>query len=127
MSHLSLSDETLEAQFAEGVLPPALFSHEAHLRMAWIHLRKYGLETAGQHLCVQIRAFAEKQGEGDEFDQSLTLAAVRVVNRFQQQSETNHFPDFLQQFPQLSTHFRELLQDEQNADGFSDLAILVEK
>jgi hypothetical protein len=40
--HFSLTDIEFENQFENGTLKPELFSHEAHVRLAWIHIKKYG-------------------------------------------------------------------------------------
>ena len=44
--HYALSDPEFEKQFESAVLDPKFFSHEAHLRLAWIHVTKYGVERA---------------------------------------------------------------------------------
>ena len=40
--HYQLSDEEFEQQFQNCLLSPVLFTHEAHLRLAFIHILKYG-------------------------------------------------------------------------------------
>jgi hypothetical protein len=42
-SPFKLRDELFEKQFQNCQFNPALFNHEAHLRLAWIHITKYGL------------------------------------------------------------------------------------
>jgi hypothetical protein len=41
--HLDLSDNEFEKQFINCELSPDIFSHEAHLRLAWINIKKMGL------------------------------------------------------------------------------------
>ena len=36
--HRQLTDQEFSAQFEQTTLDAALFNHEAHLRLAWIHL-----------------------------------------------------------------------------------------
>ncbi len=43
--HFYLTDIQFERQFANCSLNPELFSHEAHLRLAWLHISKYGLKV----------------------------------------------------------------------------------
>jgi hypothetical protein len=49
-SHFELSDELFEEQFQNCQLNPALFNHEAHLRLAWIHITKYGIDKAIENI-----------------------------------------------------------------------------
>jgi hypothetical protein len=39
-----LSNREFEEQFSNMHLDPALFTHKAHLRLAWIHISRYGCE-----------------------------------------------------------------------------------
>lgn len=113
-NHYQLDDQSFEQQFAEATLDPALFSHEAHLRLAWIHLRKYGLSNAIENVCQQILNFVEKFGSVDKYSESLTTAAVEVVYHFMQQSDADNFSDFIQQFPPLIQDFKTLLREKQD-------------
>ena len=61
-THYQLTDSEFESAFREGTLSPALFDHEAHLRLAWIHLRTYGLDQAISNICSQLKAFTIKAG-----------------------------------------------------------------
>ena len=60
--HSELDDNTFEVLFREGNFPAALFSHEAHLRLAWIHLRRYGLEQAIENVSRQLQRNAHGGG-----------------------------------------------------------------
>ncbi|WP_411031748.1 hypothetical protein [Spongiimicrobium sp. 3-5] len=107
--HFSLSDEEFETQFANRTLNPKFFSHEAHLRLAWIHIKKYGLETSITHLCTQIPAYAESLGAGDKFNKTVTVAATKAVYHFMQKTNAGNFSDFIVQFPRLQYNFKELM------------------
>ena len=39
---MTLNDDAFEAAFQNASLDPALFSHKAHLRLAWIHITQDG-------------------------------------------------------------------------------------
>ena len=64
--HYRFSDEVYEEKFKAGKFPPLYFSHEAHLRLAYIHLAKYGLEQSIENMCSQIYDFAIKIWRNDE-------------------------------------------------------------
>lgn len=42
----ALDDEALWQGFQEQTLPQAQWTHTAHLRVAWLHLARYGLDEA---------------------------------------------------------------------------------
>ena len=108
-SHYDLSDDQFEMQFQTAKLPTSLFNHEAHVRLAWIHIKKYGCEIAIENITSQIMAYVIAIGETEKYNMTLTVAAVKAVNHFMQKSSSNNFPDFIAEFPRLNTNFRELI------------------
>ncbi len=107
--HFALTNADFEQQFTTCQLDPAIFSHEAHLRLTWIHLDKYGLEQAKENIQNQLQQFVRHLGAEDKYNERLTIAAVQVVYQFMQESETTNFQDFIDQFPQLKSDFRTLI------------------
>lgn len=107
--HDQLSDQEFAQQFADCSLPPQWFSHTAHLRLAWVLLREYGLERTRLLMCEQIQRFDQTHGDGTKFHQTLTEAAVQVMHHFMQQKETASFTELLDKFPRLETDFKGLL------------------
>ncbi|MEZ4688082.1 MAG: hypothetical protein R3B47_19090 [Bacteroidia bacterium] len=108
-SHRNLTDEAFVAAFAACSLPEALFNHEAHLRLAWIHIRNQGLEQATATVCTQITNYVKHLGAEDIYNEPLTVAAVHIVHQFQEQATELDFLPFMERFPQLKTNFRELI------------------
>jgi hypothetical protein len=106
--HYSLGDEEFERQFGECTLDPTWFTHEAHLRLAWIHVTRYGLHPAIGNICAQLRQFVVYAGAADKYDETLTIAAIRVVAQLARQSQASRFMDFMSEYPQLKTDFRSL-------------------
>ena len=45
-SHFDLTNSEFLDQFSQCKLDPAAFSHDAHLRLAWIHIQRFGIEKA---------------------------------------------------------------------------------
>lgn len=109
-NHLDLTDREFEQQFREATFPPRFFSHEAHIRLAWIHINHYGVDQACANICDQIRAFDHLHGSGIKFHHTLTVAAVRAVHHFRQKSRSDSFPDFIREFPRLKTNFKDLVE-----------------
>ena len=108
-SHFILTDDVFEKQFASCSLNPEMFSHEAHIRLAWIHIKKYGVEQAAENICMQLLAFVIKLGATDKYNKTLTVAAVKAVNHFMGRTDAENFSDFISTFPQLKYHFKELI------------------
>ena len=53
--HTDYTDDVFELAFSNCKLDPAIFNHEAHLRLTWIHLHKYGLDTALTNIKTQLK------------------------------------------------------------------------
>ncbi|UII77328.1 hypothetical protein LV716_06030 [Flagellimonas sp. HMM57] len=104
-----MTDLEFEQLFATSELPPALFTHEAHLRLAWIHVTKYGITAAVNNVTKQIRQFTRKHGALDKYNHTLTIAAVRAVYHFVLKSKSETFQDFIEEFPRLKFNFKELM------------------
>ncbi len=107
--HYQLTDQVFEQQFEACILEPKIFTHEAHLRLAWLHLKKYGEEKTLKNICHQIKQFAEYHGDKDKFNQTATIASIKAVNHFIKKSNSSDFKGFIVEFPRLKFHFKALL------------------
>jgi len=117
--HFTLDDRTFEQQFADCTLDPALFSHEAHLRLAWIHLTQYGVDQAIQNICAQLKNFTAALGAQDKYNETVTIAAIRAVYHFMLRSQTDNFQDFIIENSRLKTAFKQLLYSHYSTDIFT--------
>lgn len=117
-THYSLSDQEFEKQFENAILNPKLFSHEAHLRLAWIHVTKYGVDRAAENIVSQITQFDRKFGDVTKFNKTVTIAAVKAVAHFINKSKSHNFKDFIKEFPRLKSNFRDLLSQHYSLDVF---------
>lgn len=120
MTHFSLSDAEFEQQFADTSLDPQLFSHEAHLRLAWIHLQKYGKEQAIANVCEQIQRFDRVHGDGTMFNRTVTVAAVEATAHFMAKTEAKRFQDLMTQAPSLKNNLKDLVARHYSWDIFRD-------
>ncbi|WP_422349344.1 hypothetical protein [Flagellimonas sp.] len=114
-----LSDNEFEIVFGNCEVPPSQFNHEAHLRLAWIHIKKYGLETAIGNVCAQLGTYVQHLGATDKYNVTLTVASVKMVSHFMGTSNSDNFPDFMLEFPQLKNGFKELLGAHYSMDIFN--------
>jgi len=118
-THFDLSDIQFEEQFKIGTLDVTLFSHEAHLRLAWIHVQKYGVYTAITNICNQLQAFVILHGAEAKFNKTLTIAAIKTVHHFIGRSDATMFGEFILEFPRLKYHFKELMAAHYQVDIYN--------
>jgi len=117
-THFELSDTKFENQFSTCSLDSKIFTHEAHLRLAWIHIHKYGVDIAIENITTQLQNFVEALGAKDKFNMTLTISAIRAVYHFMLKSKTNNFQAFISENPRLKNNFRELLSYHYKTDIF---------
>lgn len=117
--HFNLTDTEFEEQFENGSLDPALFSHEAHLRLAWIHLKKYGREKAVQNICSQLVNYVNMLGASGKYNKTLTVAAINAVYHFMQRYGADNFENFIAEFPRLKYNFKDLVAAHYKKDIYT--------
>ena len=118
-SHFELNDTQFEQQFKSCKLDPTLFCHEAHLRLAYIHIGKYGQDQAITNVCDQLKGFVTHLGATDKYNTTLTIAAVKTVYHFMQKGKANDFKGFIAAFPQLKYEFQRMMQSHYDFDVFN--------
>lgn len=115
-SHRVLSDKELVEQFESCSLDPNLFDHEAHLRLAWIHIKNDGVTMASKNIQDQLQKFVTHVGAQDKYHATVTVAAIEAVNHFMKKSSSETFEKFLAQNPQLKNNLKELLNSHYSYD-----------
>lgn len=121
--HYQLNDTEFEHQFKSLKIDPTFFTHEAHLRLAWIHINNYGLEKSINNITSQIKTFATYYGDNDKYNETVTIAAIRAVYHFILKSTATNFKRFISDNPQLKNEFKRLLDNHYSLDIFkSELA-----
>lgn len=118
-THFELTDTEFKSQFSACTLDPNLFTHEAHLRLAWIHINHYGIDKAIEHVTTQLQRFVESLGAKDKYNMTLTISAIRAVYHFMLTSKTNSFQSFILENPRLKNNFKELLSYHYSTDIFT--------
>ena len=108
--HHLLTNDEFEEKFSNCDMPAVIFTHEAHLRLAYIHITKYGLEKAIDNLSTQIANCDEKYGDGTKFNKTLTIASVNVMHHFVQKAKATDFNALVLEFPELKNDFLNLLK-----------------
>ena len=118
-SHFDLSDAVFERKFSDSSLSPSLFDHEAHLRLAWIYSNKYGVDKACEVIQLRLKNFTRHHGAADKYHETLTIAAVRVLNHFLRKSDRDDFKGFIEEFPELKQDFKSLIHVHYSPDIIS--------
>lgn len=108
-NHFELSDADFEQEFANCSFNPSTFSHEAHLRLSWIHIKKYGTVKAIENITNQLKKYVEFLGATDKYNETVTVAGIKIVNHFMKTSTATNFVDFIEQNEQLISNFKRLL------------------
>jgi N-formylglutamate deformylase len=117
-SQRHISDAALLQEIASGRLNPEIFTHEAHLRLAWILIRSRGVESAVKDVATLIKKYVEQLGVGHKYNHTVTVAAVYAVDHFIRKREIGSFQTFIETYPQLLTNFKDLLQSHYSIDIF---------
>ncbi len=69
---ISPADEQFLAAFEAGQITNQDFHHRDHLRLAWIQIRRLGLERAADAVVWSIRQFAARHGHADRYHETMT-------------------------------------------------------
>lgn len=117
--HFELNDTEFALQFESCTLNPELFTHEAHLRLAWIYIQKYGIEKAIEIIRKQIQQYAASLGASEKYHETITVASIKAVSFFIKKSESKTFESFITENQQLKTQFKQLLATHYTTDIFN--------
>ncbi len=104
-----LDDNEFVAAVYECTLDPSLFTHQAHVRLAFLHLKSNDLEIASELTCSAIQNFDQYVGDGKKYHHTLTMASVRVVDHFMKKCPDCDFETLVSKHPRLLSNFRDLI------------------
>jgi len=111
MDHRSLNDVEFARQFADASMNPEFFTHEAHLRLAWIILKKHDLPTSQNIICDQIKHFDRVHGDGTKFNDGVTRKCVSLVSSLIEGHHYKDFEQFMHAQPRLTYDLKGLLSE----------------
>src|SRR5213596_1317895 len=77
---VTAADEAFVAAFHAHQLSNQGFHHRDHLRLAWVQIRRLGLEQASEVVTTGIRQFAAHHGGIERYNDTMTRFWLRVVN-----------------------------------------------
>ena len=99
ISHLD--DDAFMARFADGTLASDDFHHRDHVRMAWLHIRRWPLAEAIARFDVDLRRFAEAKGAPKLYHATITWAYVVLVHERAQDRPADDWGAFAAAHPDL--------------------------
>src|ERR1700694_6221834 len=98
---VTAADQQFLAAFEAGHIANQDSHHRDHLRLAWIQIRRLGLERASDAVTGAIRQFAGRHGHGDRYHETMTRFWLRVVGMGITRHPTLPFDDLLAAEPHL--------------------------
>src|SRR5262249_13132244 len=94
-------DDALLAGFAQGA-PPGRFDHAAHVRVAWLLVRRHGPAAAADRLTEGLRRLTANQGVPERYHETLTRAWAAIVAAAAAAApELDRFDQLVARHPQL--------------------------
>ena len=73
-------EDSFVQSFEACEYPAEKFRHADHIRLAWIYIRRYGLEKAEERIRTSIRNFASSVGHAPKYHETMTRAWLRLVH-----------------------------------------------
>jgi hypothetical protein len=93
---LSPEDRDFQSAFEAHGVTPSQFTHEAHVRLAYVYLAQYDVESAAQRMREALLSFIERNGiPRSKFHETMTRAWVLAVRHFMDRSTSTSFADFV--------------------------------
>jgi hypothetical protein len=71
-----ISHEEFLRAFEAGELPVALFTHENHVRMAWLYLSRLPFKTAKEKIILHLKNYVKVHGAEGKYHHTLTQAFI---------------------------------------------------
>lgn len=74
-----MTDTEFLVAFEATTLPREAWTHEAHVRMAYLYLREMGLDRALPVVCEGIRHYNASQGNHTGYHDTITVAFLHLI------------------------------------------------
>jgi hypothetical protein len=103
MTRTRLDDDQLLAKFTTASLTGAEFGHADHVRLAWLHLRRWPLADAARRVTAGLQRLAAAHGGPERYHATITWAFLLLVHERQQASPAGTWEAFAAAHPDLLT------------------------
>jgi len=98
---MALTDEQLVCAFESVTLAAPAFDQVAHVRVGWWYLRHYPLGAAIDRFRTGIRRFAEANGAGRKYHETITVAYMLAIAERLADARALDWPAFAVRHPEL--------------------------
>ena len=96
------ADDELMASFEAGTLDAARFRHRDHVRLAWLHLRRFPAPVALDRFTSGLRRLAAAAGQADRYHATVTWAYLLLINeRMERSGRALPWTEFARLNPEL--------------------------
>ena len=89
-----MDDRDFVTAFESCTLPPDLFPHRAHVRLAWLYLREHGLHDSLRRYSDGIRRYAATLGAAGKYHHTITWAFLFLIHERIAAGRSATFDDF---------------------------------
>ena len=89
------------AAFRAGTLSTGAFHHADHVRMAWVYVREYGLESAARQFVDDLKGFAAAKGVPGLYHATITQAYLSILAERLALTPTAAWSEFVAAHPDL--------------------------
>lgn len=83
-----MTHQELVERFERLTLPPDLFPHREHVRLAWIYLRHNPPLTALEKFCEGLKRFAASLGRADRYHETISWAYLLLIHERMAKTES---------------------------------------
>ena len=89
-----MNDDTFLTALEDGSLPPAAFDHPAHVRAAYLYLRRLGFLPGMAAFRSALHAFADRLGVSDKYNETVTMAFLVLIHERMADGPSSDWPTF---------------------------------
>jgi hypothetical protein len=91
---MSAEDREFVEQFEACTLPPRLFHHRNHVRLAWLYLLEAPLLDALVRFRTSLQRYAGSLGAGAKYHETVTFAFLFLIHERMQRAHATTFEEF---------------------------------
>src|SRR5678815_2661142 len=98
-----MTDEEFARAFERGDVAPEDFSHQSHVRLAWVYLRESdSFDAALARIRDGIKRFAAAAGASQKYHETITVLWMRLLDEARAGGASGEIADVLRIHPALA-------------------------
>jgi len=98
-----MTDEEFARAFERGDVPPAEFSHQSHVRLAWVYLLESpSFDAALARIREGIKRFAAAAGASQKYHETITVLWMQLLDDARGRAGDCTFVELLERCPELA-------------------------